>query len=66
LRSALEAAASFQGVAVVDVATDAELITPSARLSELMGSSAARFEAFSNGDPRSVPEASDPEGARRR
>jgi acetolactate synthase-1/2/3 large subunit len=66
LRSALEAATSFEGVVIVDVATDAELITPSARLSELMDSGAARFEASPNGDPRGVPEASDPEGARRR
>lgn len=42
LRPALEAAASCEGVAIVDVVTDAELITPSARLSELMDSGAVR------------------------
>jgi len=51
LRPALEAAASFEGVALVDIVTDAELITPSARMAELMGSNAQRS---GNGDQRST------------
>lgn len=54
LRSALESAVSFEGVAVVDIATDAELITPSARMSELMHFGAAHSGDSRNDDPPSA------------
>lgn len=59
LRPALEAAASFEGVAVVDVLTDPDLISPSARLSELMDSGAKDSEGFTNHNPWSTSERSD-------